>query len=282
MTRKRDTLFYLLLLLPLLLLLVFVEIIPLISMIVKSFIQEETGLIGLYNFKEIFANKFYAMSISNSIGLSIKSSIIGIAIALFGASSLHNLQGKWKTTFLKILNMTSNFAGVPLAFSFMILLGNTGFFVLVGKKFGVDYLANFNLYSTSGMLLTYIYFQIPLATLLLYPSFTSIKKEYREAAELLHTSTFNFWRYIAIPILLPSIMGTFSVLFANSIAAYATAHALIGRNYALLPIRISMMFVGDIVQRQEMGSALSLVLMMLMGIITFSTNLISKMMKRGE
>ena len=47
-------------------------------------------------------------------------------------------------------------------------------------------------------------------------------------------------------------------------AAYATAYALTQNNFALLPIKITEQFVGDVVQRREFGSALAVVLMLLM------------------
>ena len=54
------------------------------------------------------------------------------------------------------------------------------------------------------------------------------------------------------------------MLFANAVAAYATAYALMQNNFALLPIKITEQFVGDVVQRREFGSALAVVLMLLM------------------
>ena len=70
---------------------------------------------------------------------------------------------------MAILNMVSNFAGIPLAFAYMILLGNAGVMTQIGREFGISALADFNLYSTNGVSLIYVYFQIPLSTLLLIP-----------------------------------------------------------------------------------------------------------------
>ena len=64
--------------------------------------------------------------------------------------------------------------------------------------------------------------------------------------------------------MMPGILGTFSTLFANAIAAYATAYALVMNNVSILPIRISEQFVGDVVQNPQLGGALAVVLMALM------------------
>lgn len=94
-------------------------------------------------------------------------------------------------------------------------------------------------------------------------------------------STAGFWTRIGVPVLLPSILGTVSVLFANALAAYATAYALLMNNFALLPINVSGMFVGDVTQRKEMGGALSVVMMLLMVVAMAANNAIINRNKRG-
>ena len=108
------------------------------------------------------------------------------------------------------------------------------------------------------------------------PAFSGLKKEWKEAVGLLGGNSFHYWFKVAIPSLFPSILGTFSVLFANSLAAYGTAYALLSNNISLLPIRISQQFVGEVVQNQEFGCALSLVMMALMVISVLITNKLQK------
>ena len=160
--------------------------------------------------------------------------------------------------------MVSNFSGVPLAFSFIILLGNAGVITILGRNLGIDAIADFPLYTVWGLMLTYVYFQIPLATLLLIPSFDSIRNEWKEAVSLMGGNSAVFWRRVGIPVLMPSILGTFSTLFANAVSAYATAYALLMNNFSILPVRISEQFTGDVVQRPQFGSALAVVLMLMM------------------
>ena len=77
---------------------------------------------------------------------------------------------------MSILNMVSNFSGVPLAFAYIIMFGNIGVMTMIGANYGIEFLAEFPLYSVWGLLLIYAYFQIPLSTLLLIPAFDSIRK----------------------------------------------------------------------------------------------------------
>ena len=267
---------YLIGLLPFFLIAFLFEILPLANIVIESFSKTGGNGFTLEHFVKIFTTRLYQQSIFNSLWISIFSALAGIIIAFLGAKAANAASAKVRNIFTSVLNITSNFAGVPLAFAFMILLGNVGILTLIGKNYGISFLADFNLYTINGLLLTYIYFQIPLATLLMLPIFGGLKKEWREAVGLLGGNSFHYWFKVAIPSLLPSILGTFSVLFANSLAAYGTAYALLSNNIALLPIRISQQYVGEVVQNQEFGCALSLVMMALMVLSILITNKLQK------
>lgn len=266
---------YLLALLPFCMMVLLFEILPLINIVIESFTKTDGGF-TLEHFTRIFSTRLYQQSIYNSVWISIFSAFSGIVIAFLGAKAAHAASEEVRNIFSTVLNITSNFAGVPLAFAFMILLGNVGILTLIGKQYGISFLADYDLYTINGLLLTYIYFQIPLGTLLMLPAFAGLKKEWKEAVGLLGGNSLHYWFKVAIPSLMPSILGTFSVLFANSLAAYGTAYALLSNNISLLPIRISQQFVGEVVQNQEFGCALSLVMMALMVISVVITNKLQK------
>lgn len=267
---------YFLTLLPFLAVVLLFEMVPLVTIFANSVKLEGSMGFTLENFARIFSKKLYQAAIVNSIMISLVSAAIGIVIAMIAARAAQNAKGKLQNFFASVLNITSNFAGVPLAFSYMIMMGNSGIMVLIGKHLGISALANFDLYSTNGLMIMYIYFQIPLGTLLMIPAFGAVKKQWKEAASLMRANTLQFWFHIGIPVLLPSILGTFSVLFSNALAAYATAYALLASNYPLLPTSISNLFVGDIIIRKELGSALSVVMMALMSAAVLINNYFSK------
>lgn len=263
--KKSRSKTYLLALLPFLVLVGMFEIVPVISIIVQSFVPSGSGAgVTLDNYIRVFSEKLYQTAIINSVVIAVFSSLIGLVIAFFGAKAANEKGGKIGRLFMSLLNMVSNFSGVPLAFAYIIMLGNTGILTLIGQKYGIGFLAEFPLYSTVGLMITYIYFQVPLATLLLIPVFDSVKKEWKEAVGILGGTQKTFWFKVGIPVMMPGILGTFSTLFANAIAAYATAYALVMNNVSILPIRISEQFVGDVVQNPQLGGALAVVLMALM------------------
>ncbi|MBW5471052.1 ABC transporter permease subunit [Brevibacillus formosus] len=235
-------------------------LVPLLSMIGGSFQAEGGGDFTISHYREIFSNPYYLQAFENSVLISFLSALIGIVVAVFAAYAITRFPQSLQQRVLVITNLTSNFAGIPLAFAFIVLLGNSGLFVLLAKQLGIDFGESFTLYSWSGLTLVYIYFQLPLAVMLLYPLYNAIQKQWMEAAELLGASPWKFWLRIGFPVLLPGIVGTFSILFANAMGAYASAYALTGSNYNLVPIRIGALVSGDIFARPELGSALAVLL----------------------
>ena len=229
---------------------------------------------GLGNYAKVFASKFYLQAIKHSLQISFWSSLIGILIAILGSYSLRQVDSKLRDFVIAFSNMTSNFAGVPLAFAFIILLGFNGALTLLLIQAGL--IDGFNLYSKNGLIVLYTYFQIPLGVLLLYPAFDALRQDWRESAALLGAGTWDFWRHIGLPVLTPALLGTFVILLANALGAYATVYYLTTGNFNVLPIRIAAMVSGDISLNPNLASALSMILVGLMVLITIVHQLLLK------
>ncbi len=254
-------------LLPFLVFFIAFELAPLGWIAVSSFYSETDEMWGLGNYRDILTSPFYLQAMRFSMDISVWSSIYGLIIALIGSYSLRRIAGsKLHDLMMSFTNMTSNFAGVPLAFAFVILLGLNGCFTLILKKLG--WIEGFDLYTKDGLILLYTYFQIPLGVLLLYPAFDALREDWKESAALLGASPWQYWRRIGLPVLTPALVGTFVILLANALGAYATIYALTTGNYNVVPIRIAALVSGDISLDPNMGSALAMLLVALMVLIT--------------
>ena len=284
LTSRNSRYVYLLALLPFLLLVFLYELLPLIMLIVDSFGLDKDAAVrfSLENYKKIFTTLSYQRAIENSLKITTISTVIGIVIAFLGARAAYNSRGRFRNVFLTVLNMTSNFAGVPLAFAYMIVLGSAGVVKQIANVYGIGFIQDFDLYTSGGLTLMYIYFQIPLSTLLLIPAFNGIRQEWNEANMLLGGTSAHFWGHVGIPVLLPSLFSTLSVLFANALCAYATAYALLMNNFSLLPINISASFVGDIKTKPKLGAALSVVMMLIMCLVILLNNFITRKTTKWE
>lgn len=249
-------------------------LLPAASLFVGSF-QDAAGRFTFANIAglaEPFILDAYWLSIRVSLVTAVAGTCFGFLLAY--AAVLGRLPRGIRAALTTFSGVASNFAGVPLAFAFIATLGRTGLVTaLLNNVFGLNlYQAGFSLYSFWGLSLTYLYFQLPLAVLILAPALDGLRREWREASENLGASPWQYWRYVALPVLLPSLLGTLILLFGNAFGAYATAYALTGGSLNLVTIVIGAQIRGDVLHNVGLGNALALgmVVIMALSIATYA------------
>jgi putative spermidine/putrescine transport system permease protein len=224
----------------------------------------------------------------NAYWVSIKISIItalggGIFGFLLAYSAIRGGLPKFmRSSLMTFCGVASNFAGIPLAFAFIAMLSPTGMLTGWLKALGYNpYFHGFTLYNFWGLCLVYMYFQFPLMVLIIAPAIDGLRREWLEASENLGASTFQYWRYVAFPILLPSLLGTMILLFGNSFGAYATAFALTGgQSVSLVTIVIGSQLRGDVLSDPGLGYALALGMVVVMAIAITGYTLLQRQTER--
>lgn len=244
-------------------------------------LEAEGGGYTLENYRQLLNETVlssYAMSIRISLTTAILGGIIGFLIAW--AVSIGGLSRPFRTITTTFSGVASNFAGVPLASAFVFTLGRVGAVTALFKLFGLDlYDSGFTLYSFFGLTLVYLYFQIPLMVLVILPAIDGLKRDWREAAENLGATSFQYWRHVAMPVLMPSILGTMILLFGNSFGAHATAYALTGGLFTLATLLIGQQISGDVLNNPGLGYAVAMGMVIIMAV---SIMIYSILQRRSE
>jgi putative spermidine/putrescine transport system permease protein len=243
-------------------------IVPTGLLVVGGF-QDGQGHVTLRNLVDLFQPTIlssYLISIKVSAASAIGGALLGSFLAY--AVIAGGLPSWVRPALMTFSGVASNFAGVPLAFAFLATLGRTGLAtVLLIRVFGFDiYRGGFNLLSFWGLTLTYMYFQIPLMVLIMAPAIDGLKREWREASANLGAGGWEYWRYIALPILWPPLLGAALLLFANAFGAVATAYALTGSSLNIVTIVLYAQIRGDVLHNQNLGYALALGMILITGL----------------
>ena len=245
---------------PFLLFAVLFLILPTAFLVVGAF-RDADGHFTFGNLRELFSPTILS-AYWISIKISAASALLGaIAGAFMAYSAASGGLPRWiKPTLATFSGVASNFAGVPLAFAFLATLGRQGLVtVFLNASFGLNiYAYGFNLLSFWGLTLTYLYFQMPLMILIFTPAIEGLRREWREAATILGASTWQYWRYIAGPVLMPTFLGASLLLFANAFGAIATAYALTGSSLNIVTILLYAQIRGDVLHNQNLGYAIAL------------------------
>jgi len=256
---------------------------PSFRLFAGSFINSE-GHFTLENLLELFTQPY----ILNSYWLSIRiSAVTALGGGIFGfllaySVTVGGLPRALRPALITFSGVASNFAGVPLAFAFVATLGRTGFVTALLKNlFHLNlYDSGFSLYSFVGLSLTYMYFQFPLMVLIMAPALDGLRREWREAAENLGATTMQYWFHIAMPILLPSLLGAMILLFGNAFGAYATAYALTGGALPIITIQIGAQIRGDVLHNPGLGYAMAMGMVIIMAVSLAGYSLLQRKTER--
>ena len=221
----------------------------------------------------------YGMSIRVSLTTAILGGLLGFLIAW--AVSIGGLPRPFRSLTTTFSGVASNFAGVPLAAAYIFTLGRVGVITALFKVLGIDlYRSGFTLYSFAGLTVVYLYFPIPLMVLVIMPAIDGLKREWREAAENLGATPAQFWRHVALPVLMPSILGTMILLFGNSFGAHATAYALTGGLFNLATLLIGQQISGDVLHNPGLGYAVAMGMVIIMALSIFIYSILQRRSER--
>ncbi|HLY14577.1 MAG TPA: ABC transporter permease subunit [Candidatus Limnocylindrales bacterium] len=250
--------------------------------LVAGSLQTANGAFTLQNFADLFTPQIIT-TYENSLEISIVTALIGgvFGFLLAYAVILGGLPGILRSALMTFSGVASNFAGVPLALAFVYTVGRTGLFIVFLKSLGIDLYDNgFTIYSKIGLEIVYLYFQFPLMVLIIAPAIDGLKKDWREAAENMGASSFQYWRRVALPILMPSLLGSMILLFANAFGAQATAYQLTGGFIDIVTIAISRQMRGDVLFNPNQGYALAMGMVVIMAISIAGYSLLQRRSER--
>ncbi len=238
------------------------EFLPLIT-VVRSSLTDHGALTASFYGQAL--SPIFVRAFANSIKLSLITAGLGVTFGtLVGYAMITTRNRGVQNGLTALSDVTTNFGGAPLAFAFIVILGSTGIITLLFKEVGIRLYPQFRIYSTSGLALAYLYFQLPLMILLIIPALYGLRREWREAAVNLGASSLQYWWEIGLPILFPALASGFLLLFANAFGAYATAWTLTGSDVDLITIRIAALIRGEVQLAPELADALSIISLVIM------------------
>ncbi|MCT9079094.1 ABC transporter permease [Streptomyces fulvoviolaceus] len=207
----------------------------------------------------------YLTALIGSVKLSAVTAGLGALCGLPLAQAVVTSRSRaLREAVLTASGVLANFGGVPLAFAFVATLGNAG---VLTQHLGLTD-KGWDLYSFWGLVIVYLYFLIPLMVLTITPALEGLRTQWREAAQNNGATSAQYWRHVALPVLLPSLLGGLVLLFGSAFAAYATAAAMVGSSIPLVTLQIADAISGNVLVGQEnVALALSLDMVLVAGLV---------------
>ncbi len=251
--------------------------VPALAVLYQAFRGENGG----WTFSNIrfVSHGIFLIGFENSIKLGLLSSIIP---GVFGVFVAYAIQTSKSSVLKRMVSTASgvlaNFGGVNLTFMFIATLGSAGILTAWLHALGISLTSiGFNLYTFSGVVVVYMYFQLPLMVLVITPALGGLRPSWREAAENMGASSWRYWIHVGIPVLMPSILGGMLLLFGSAFAAYATAESLTLGLVALSPIQIGNFLNGNVIAGEtHVGYAIALGMLVILAFVMLLYSLVRK------
>ncbi len=221
-------------------------------------LEDKAGHASLQSVRQLSHHPYidaYRTSLEISLVTALLGTVFGLLIAY--AAIRDGTPAFVRSGISTFSGVAANFGGIPLAFAWIATLGPLGVVTVWLRNAGYDLTSHgFQISSKTGVEIAYMYFQLPLMILVIAPAIDGLRREWREAAANLGAKQWQFWRYVGIPVLMPSLLGAAILLFGNAFAAYATAYG-IDQGLNLVPILIGDYYTGNVLNDPHLAQALA-------------------------
>lgn len=243
-------------------------VVPTVTVVLGAF-QDGDGSFTGDNLAALFERSTLQRLWSSVVLSGVTALVGGVAGALL-AWLVVTMPGRSvvRRTVLSVAGVFAQFGGVTLAFAFIATLGQTGVLTQALRGRGIDIFGSGWLYELPGLILVYLYFQIPLMVIVFLPALEGLRPQWREAAVSLGATRTQYLTQVAFPLLTPAFLGSVLLLFANAFAAYATAAALVSQGSPILPLLIRAGLTSEVVLgRQNLAFALALEMIVVVAVV---------------
>lgn len=211
-------------------------------MVVTQSLRTETGDWTLQFWAETLQRRGDQRAIVTSLGLGLVCATISLLVGAPLAWFLSRMVARWRASWLSLLNVSANFGGIGLAFGFTAALGTYGMVTLFLQQTGLAF-APPSPASFVGLVIGYVYTNVPLFVLLTLPAMGVVQRDVMEAGAVLGASRWQFWRFLGLPVLTPFLAAGWLLIFTWSIGIYGLAYALAG-NAANSQLRLMTLQIG--------------------------------------
>lgn len=211
----------------------------------------------------------------NSTWLSLLTALVGAGLGAAVCYALLGLDetGPVRTVVDAASGVLAQFGGVMLAFAFIATIGVQGIVTqLLLNTFGINIFADGTwIYDLPGLILPYIYFQVPLMVITFLPALVALRPQWMEATLTLGGTRASFWVRVGIPVLAPSFLASVLLLFANAFSSYATAAALASQGSQIVTLQIRTALTSEtLLGRQNLAGVLALGMVVVVGLVMWA------------
>ncbi len=250
-------------------------VIPVCFIVVYSFwLRAPTGAdipaFQFGNYAKFFADFFYPSILIRTIRVSLETVAICLVMGYIPAYFFYQSKTRYKAILLLLIMLPFWISFIIRTMSWVNILGDTGLFNHLLIKFGILSSPLAMLYNEGSVILGLVQYLLPFMILNVYVSLEGIDKSLHEAAKSLGCTEWQAFKEVTLPLSLPGISAGCLLVFVLTAGTYLSPMILGGPGNDMIANLIFKRVIGTL--DWPFGSAISVILLALLGIIVFTYN----------
>lgn len=268
---KNKTGFAFAMLSPVTLVLVFLIVIPLIYIVIMSFMTRGTygGIVykpTLENYKAIF-DKLYLDVMMKSVGWSLISTVLCLLIGYPVAYRIAGMPKKRASTVILLIMIPFWTSSMARLYNFVILMNTSGVINTVLMKLHIIKAPLQMLYTGGAVVVGMVYCLLPFAILPLYTSIAKLDRALVEASKDLGANAVKTFFKITFPLTSGGVFASVILVFIPSLGYYYVTDIMGGGTSLVMGTLIKAQFTTA--KNWPMGATISLVLIFVTILLLF-------------
>lgn len=216
----------------------------------------EAGNLSLANYLAVIQSERYLEAFGNTALIAVASTLLALIICVPAAIYIERGQSWGRKVIAVSLTIPLSLPGIVIGFFIILNFGLTGVVPQTLEVMTGDRHLTFA-YTFWGMLLGYLYFQIPRVVLVIRGAVAGVSEDAIAVARTLGAPTWRVYGEVILPTLRPAILSAASLSLATAFGAFGTA-ATLSRGYRVVPLEIAAAFTESF--QPELAASLSLLL----------------------
>lgn len=248
-------------------------LIPNIIMFVVSFMEYDSSsfvkaVFTLDNYKQFFSNDYFKIFI-NSFKIAAIATLLCLIIGYPFAYILARSKSKYKGLLALLVVIPYWTSALIRTYAIFYMLSANGLINTILIKIGIIDAPLKLLYTEGAVIFGFVYTLLPFMILPLYATIEKFDFKYIEAAQDLGASKIRTFYHIILPLTSPGIIAGVVLVFLPALGLFYIPNLLGGKTMMVSNI-IQEQFITSVIQNWPLGSAASVLITVVMGIMIWA------------
>ena len=210
---------------------------PIVSAIIQSFQDSETGSFTFSNYTYFFQDEAQRSNLFYTLYIVIITVLATIVIAYLLALYLRFVKSKI-SRFIGVLYLLPRFVPAMCAVYAMItIIRDTGLINRIGQLFGLSINLGM-MYHASGIITMNLWFNIPFAAMMIAAGLGGIPDSIIEAAQDVGASKLKILRTMILPLSIKDVVVAATFVFISNVSSFTTPYLMGGNSPKMLGIAL--------------------------------------------